>query len=138
VPLTNVSAPADTGAFGGGLEIDAAVHADAIGQLPFAPPRLGLLDFGQRFVDEFLPAKTGIHRHDEQQVNLIEIRLDLGDGGGRVDGEADLFAERFDFPDQRRDLFAQFNVNDDFIRARPGEWLQQNVRSRAHEMNVEE
>ena len=36
---------------------------------------------------------------------------------GRIDGQADLFAERFDFPDERRDLFAQFDVDDDFIRA---------------------
>ena len=36
------------GAFGSGLIVDAAVHADAIGQFPFAPPGFGLLDFGQR------------------------------------------------------------------------------------------
>jgi hypothetical protein len=31
---------------------------------------------------------------------LIEIRLDLGDGGGRVDGEPDFFAQFSDFPDE--------------------------------------
>ena len=46
------SVRAGAGAFGNGLEIDAAVHADAIWQFPFAPPRLGLLDFRQRLVDE--------------------------------------------------------------------------------------
>ena len=62
-------------AFGGGLEIDAAVHADAIRQVSLAPPRLGLLDFRQGFVDEFLSAEAGIDGHHQQQVNLFEMRL---------------------------------------------------------------
>ena len=55
---TDKGVRAGAGAFGGGLEIDAAVHCDAIGKLSFAPPGLGLLDFRQRFVDEFLSAEA--------------------------------------------------------------------------------
>ena len=64
---------AGAGAFGGGLVIDAAVHLDAIRQFSFAPPSLGLLDFRQAFVDEFLSAEAGIDGHHQQQVNLFEI-----------------------------------------------------------------
>jgi hypothetical protein len=58
-------------------------------------------------VDEFLSAKTGIDGHHQQQINLVEVRQNFGDGGGRIDRQADLFAEGFDFPDERRNLFAQ-------------------------------
>ena len=117
---------AGAGAFGGGLEIDAAVHCDAIRKLSFAPPGLGLLDFRQRFVDELLSAEARIDGHHQQQVNLVEIWLDVGDGGGRVDGQADFFAERLDFPDEWRDLLVKFDMNDDFGPRRP--W--QRVRSK--------
>ena len=36
---------------------------------------------------------------------------------GRIDGEADFFAELSDFPDERLDLLAQFDVDDDFVGA---------------------
>ena len=62
--------------------VDAAVHFESILEFIFAAPRVGLLDFGQTLVDETLAAKTGIDGHHEQQINLVEERLDGGDGGG--------------------------------------------------------
>ena len=46
----------------------------------------------------------GRQRGGVQQVNLVEIRLDFGDGSWRVDSQTDFFADRFDFPDKRGHL----------------------------------
>ena len=66
------------------------------------------------------------------------MRLHLGDGRGRIDGQADFHAERFDFPEQLRHALGEFNVNGDLIGAGPGKWLQQNLRLGTHQMHVEE
>ena len=84
-----------------------------------------------------MTAEARIDGHHQQQVYLVEIRLNFGDGGGRVDGQADFFAERLDFPDEWRDLLVKFDMNDDFIRAGTGKGFDQNLRPRAHEVNVE-
>ena len=88
-------------------------------------------------MNEFLSAEARIDGHHQQQVNLVEIRLNQRNGRGRVDGQADLFAERFDFPNEWRDLLVKFDMNGDFIRAGPGKGFDQNLRPRAHEVNVE-
>src|SRR5207249_2622529 len=54
-----------SGAFPGGLEINPAVHADAVVELLFTSPRCGLLDLGQHFVNERLAAKSRIDGHNE-------------------------------------------------------------------------
>ena len=77
---------AHPGAFHSSLEIDAAIHANAIFQLQLAPPCVCLLYFGQRFVNEFLPAKARVHRHDQQRINLAQERLNHADRCRRVDG----------------------------------------------------
>ena len=60
--------------------------------------------------------------------DVIEVRLDLSDGRGRIDAESDFYAERFYFPEQLRDAFAKFNVNDDLVCAGFGEGFQQDFR----------
>ena len=75
VPATNVSAPA-------------RAHSAAVWLLmpPSTLMRYGSFRsrrhasacwiFGRRFVDEFLPAKAGIDGHHQQQINLVQKRLD--------------------------------------------------------------
>ena len=135
MPATNVSAPARAHS-AAVWKLMPPSTLDAVGQFPLAPPGLGLLDFWQRLVDEFLSAKSGIDRHHQQQINLIQMGLNLGNGRGRIDGQADFFPELLDFPDQRRDLFAKFDVNNDFVRAGLGERFEQDLRPGAHEVNV--
>ena len=65
-----------------GLEINPAVHADAVCQRLLLSPGSGLLNLGQRLVDEGLPPKTGIDRHHQKIINSFQVRLDQGDGGG--------------------------------------------------------
>ena len=95
------------------------------------------MDFRQAFVDETLAAEAGIDGHHEQQINFVEIRRGFSDGGGRVDGEADFFAERFYFPEELRDFVAELDVDDDLVRAGFDKWLQQNFRFAANQMHVE-
>ena len=102
-------------AFRDGGIIDSAIHFEPILQRLFTTPRIGLLNLWEAFVNETLSAEAGIHRHHQQQINLIEKRLHSGDAGGRIHGEPNLFAERTDFPQQRRHAIAEFDVNDDLI-----------------------
>src|ERR1041385_5794934 len=95
------------GAFARRLAIYSAVHADSVTELAFSAPRFGLLNLGQRLIDERLPPEPRIDRHDEQRIYLLQIRLDQGDSCRWVDRQAYLFAKCLDFPKQRRDLLAQ-------------------------------
>jgi hypothetical protein len=45
-------------------------------------PKFGRLsDAGEHFLDEGLSAKTGFDRHDEEQINLTEVRDNFFQGG---------------------------------------------------------
>jgi hypothetical protein len=144
VPLTEQGGSADEGArpdaraFRGGFKVHAAVHADVVSQLSVAPPRGRLLDFGQGLIDKVLPAETRIHRHDQEFIDLLQIRLNQCDRRGRVDRQADSFAERLDLPQQGRDLVTEFHMDIELIRARPCKRLQQDFRPRTHQMHVKE
>jgi len=54
----------DVSALGGSFKINPSVHADAIGKAPLRPPGMGLLDLGQRFINESLSTKAGVDGHD--------------------------------------------------------------------------
>src|SRR5436190_848445 len=54
--------------FGRRLKINPAIDTDFILQPTFLPPRMRLLDFGQRLVDKRLSTKPGINRHDQQRI----------------------------------------------------------------------
>ena len=104
----------------------------------FAAPRGGLLNLRQHLRDERLSAEARIHRHHQQQIDLLEIRLRLRDAGGRIHGETDLHAERADLPQQLRHAIRQLDVDGQLVRARLGERFEENLRLRTHQVNVEE
>ena len=128
---------AGAGTIGTGLVVDAAVHADAVGQILFTSPSRCLLNLGQAFADEFLSAETGIDRHHQQEINLVEKWLSSGNCRGRIDGKANFLAKRFYFLDERRNLVTEFDVNDHFIRPGFGKGFKQDFRPGTHEVNVE-
>ena len=80
-------------AFSNRFEIDAPVHTNPILQVAFATPCVRLLYFRQGLVNELLPAESGIYRHDQQLIDLIEIGLDHGNCRGGIDRQPDLFTE---------------------------------------------
>ena len=133
VPLMNVSAPA--AAHCRRLKMNSPVHRDAIFDPSFSRHAAACWIFGG-FRDEALPAKSGIDRHDQKRIDLVQIRLDTGHGGRRIDGQPNLFAQRAYFPNQRRHLAVQFDMNVDPVRPRLGERFQKNFRPRTHQVNV--
>src|SRR5206468_3816388 len=84
----NESVGSGMGAFAGSLEVNSTIHSDMVMELALAAPGAGLLDLGQGLVNEFLPTEAGVNRHDQQLINLVEVRLDQGNGGGGIDGQA--------------------------------------------------
>ena len=86
----NEGVGAGASAFNSSVEVDAAINFNVIAETFFPSPDAGLLDFGQHLRNERLPAKAGIHGHDEQLIDLSEKRLDVADSGGWIDGQADL------------------------------------------------
>ena len=116
MPLTKVSR-AVTGAFGGGLEIDAAVHCDAIGKLSLRRQASACWTFGSVSWMNSCPPKPGLTvitssksiwpRYGWTSVMVV----------GGLMARPTSFAERLDFPDEWRDLLVKFDMNDDFVRA---------------------
>ena len=90
-------------ALGGCFGIDSAIHLDSEAKVfPLSPSRGGL-NFGENFWEECLPAKSGMHGHDEEQVDGFEVGKDGFYGGWRVDGESGFKAGVLDLPKQRLD-----------------------------------
>src|SRR5262245_49404348 len=71
--------------FAGSFEIDPTVHANGVVESSLTPPCICLLNLWQCFINEFLPAEPGIHRHDQQVINLVKVGLNQADAGGRID-----------------------------------------------------
>src|SRR5947199_10188779 len=93
---------AGMGALSGGLKIDTAVHLDTVVEILLFSPRVSLLKFGECCGNEWLPAETRIDRHDQQHVNLNEVRLHLGHARAGPDGRANPLAQRSNVPEQPR------------------------------------
>src|SRR5882672_2864268 len=124
-------------AFGGGFEVDSSIHSNVELKFFLTPPVARLLDLGQGFINKGLSSETRVHSHNEQRIDLVEIGLNHRDGGRWIDRQTDLIAERLDFPEQRRDMLAQLDVDIHLVCARFCEWFQQDLRLRAHQMDVE-
>ena len=127
---------ADARAFGGGLKLMPPSTLMRYGSFLSRRHASACWIFGSVSWMNSCPPKPGLTVITSSRSIFAEVRLDERDGGGRVDGEADFFAERFDFPDERRDLLAQFDVNDDFVRAGPGKRFEQNFGLGTHEVDV--
>lgn len=75
-------------ALGGCFGIDSAVHLDSEAQaFPLSPLRGGL-NFGENIREECLPAKSGMHGHDKEQVNGFEVGKGGFYSGWGIDGES--------------------------------------------------
>lgn len=124
-------------AFGRRFEIDSAINADMVGKILLFSPGARLLDFGQDFVDESLPAKTRMDRHDQQRINLAEKRKGQIDRSRRIDGQANFLSQGFYLPNQMGDPVSEFDVDIHLAGPGFGKWFEQNLRFAAHQVNVE-
>ena len=119
-------------------EIDSAIHANIVAEIPGLSPGLRLLNFGQHFVDKCLAAKPRIDGHNQQGIDLVQIRLHQRNRGRRIDGQADPFPQRSYFPEQLSHLITEFDVDVHLIGAGPREGLEQDLGFRSHQMDIEE
>src|SRR6187402_1286290 len=77
LPLSKERGAADkgirpcSGALNRSLLVDPAIDFNSVAEISLAAPVRSLLDLGQHLVDERLSSKTGIHRHDQQKVDLV-------------------------------------------------------------------
>lgn len=124
-------------ALGDRFGVDAAIHLDSEAKVFPLSPLCGGLNFGENFREECLPAESGMHGHDEEQVDGFEVGKDGFYGGWRIDGESGFEAGVSDLPKQRLDSWFQFRVNGNGVGAGFFERLDQDFRAFAHEVNVQ-
>lgn len=129
---------ASEGAFRGGFERDAAIHAHVTLEAELFAPLAGLLDFGDGFVDERLTAEARIDRHDEEGVDVAEEGFHGAHGGGGIDREAGAEPEGADFPEDSFHARAQFHMDDELVGAGLLEGLEEDFGAGAHQVDVEE
>ena len=95
--MTRVSGVGAGGAaFGGGGQIDAAVHLKAEGQVARLAPLVDLPQLGQHVAAEGLAAEAGLDGHDQNQVDFAQQVLDGGSGCARVQDDPALAAQGAD------------------------------------------
>lgn len=87
-------------ALGDCFGVDSAIHLDSESEIfPLSPARGGL-NFRENFWEECLPAKSGMHGHNEKQVDGFEVGKGGFYGGWRIDGKPDFKAGVLDLPKQ--------------------------------------
>lgn len=85
-------------ALGACFRVDSAIHLDSEAEIFLLLPLRGGLNFGENFREECLPAESGMHGHDEEQVDGFEVGKDGFYRGWRIDGESGFEAGVSDLP----------------------------------------
>jgi hypothetical protein len=125
-------------ALGGGAEVDAAVN--------FEPPSLAagvaqcdeLLQLGQHVAAKWLAAETGLHGHDQHQIDLVEQRLDRAGRRVGIKHDPALAAERANAGECGGVVVSRLDVDADKIGPGLGKWLDIAMGFVEHEVHVEE
>ena len=104
------------------------------------PARVDLLARGAHLVehlgDERLTAETGVHAHDEQQIDVAEVRLDRVVGRLGLERETAPHTERGDLVEQRPRI-AELDVHGETVGAGLRERVEQAARIVDHQVAVE-
>ena len=106
------------------FKVHAAVHADVIMQMPVIAPLPRLLYFRQGLIDKRLSAESRVNGHNQERVNLLQIGLNGRNCRRGIDCQADLFAQRFYFPHQRRYVIAKLDMNVHLVCSGFGKWFE--------------
>src|SRR5262249_38161886 len=67
--------------------------------------------------NERLAAKTGVYRHDENEINQVDDMLDARYRCSRVQGDTGLLAQAADCLQRAMNVRTSFDVNRDYVRA---------------------
>ena len=91
----------------------------------------------QDSLDELLAAEPRIDAHHQDQVELVQHRLDRGDRGARVERHARALAERADGLQAAMQVRARLGMDGDQVGAGARERLEVRLVRRDHQMHVE-
>lgn len=125
------------GAEGTGGEVHAAIDFEAEGEVALGAPGGELAEFGQHGFAEGLAAETGLHGHDEHEVNFGKEGLDGSNGGAGVEHDTALAAPGADLAEEGAVIVGGLDVDADEIGAGFGEGLGVVAGVAEHEVGVE-
>ena len=124
-------------AFGGGGEIDPAIHFEAEGERAGAAPRVELDELGQQIATEGLAAEARLDGHDEDEIDVSEEGLDGGGGRAGVEDDAALAAEGADARERGGVVIVGLDVDADEVGTGFREGLEVALRLGEHQVRVE-
>ena len=130
----------DVGAGGGrprrGLPVDASVDLELDRQPALVDGAPGGGELVEHRRDEGLPAEAGVHAHEEEDVDLLEVREHRFDRRLGVVGEPDAQAELAHRREERPRV-AELDVHGAPVGTRVGEVLEELPRIVDHEVTIE-
>ena len=85
----------------------------------------------------FCPPKPRIDRHDQDQIDHVDHRLDALDRGPGIHGDAGFLAERADRLQRAMNVRTGLDVDGDEVGAGFGEGFQIRIARRDHQVDVE-
>jgi hypothetical protein len=116
---------------------DAAVDFKFAGGIVRFDQVARLAQFLERVRDERLPAETGIHAHDQNQVDIFDHVLQQPDRSRGVERNAGLRAEAPNLHEQPLQMRGRFPVHRDHVAAGFAEILDVTFGFRDHQMRIE-
>src|SRR5690606_9607957 len=116
--------------------VDATIHFKTNVEVAVVDQATHFLEFLQRRRNEFLSAKTGIHRHQQHHVELVHHVFEAVGGGRRVQYQAGLATLAANQLQGAVDMVARFRVEGDVAGAGIGKHLDQAVHRRHHQVHV--
>ncbi|MCY1561711.1 hypothetical protein D9M68_990100 [compost metagenome] len=103
---------------------------------PGVDPGAGLAQLGQGAGDEALAAEARVHRHDQDQVDLVHHVVQVGQRGGGIEYQAGLAAVLADQRQRAVHVTAGVRVEADVVGAGLGEHRDQIVHGLHHQVYV--
>ena len=96
------------------------------------------MDLPERVLDELLPAKAGVHRHEEHHVDIVDQLLERVDGGAGIQGNARTTARRLDLLDDAVRVTRRLDMKGDDVRPRARKTLNVCLWVLDHQMHVKD
>ena len=117
--------------------VDAAVHFDECSGVLFSDHQTQFTDLFVCALDELLPTKAWVDRHEEHQIQVSEDVFQHADGRMRVEYHAGMDAEGFDLLHSTVDVFAGLVVEGDDVGASLGEGLEVFLGFHNHQVDIQ-
>src|SRR5215469_4320200 len=123
------------------VDLDASIHLEpylATGPCcELVDARAHVRELGQRLGDERLPSESGIHRHDQHQIQFVEHMIETVERRCRIEHQSGLASAVVDKRDGAIDVLGSFEMKADDRRSCLGEVRHDPVHRLHHEMHVD-